>query len=295
MWIEEFGLHNASGIPAGSFFPYDPPRVGTIVRSGAAGPIGAWYILHNQPANSTWRARYLRPDNSQFFDSGTQSYGNTTAYRYATWWLYYLINPDTSGTWVLELSINGQVMVRAPFLVLDGGMAPTNRPPIAVTAALDPPVPGTNDVVFCRLTVPLLVDPDYDLMRYRYQWSVNGVAIRDVTSAAHSDAISHGLVKPGDVLSCTATPFDGLAYGPPVTAQTLTPSSSVQLAIQLLPGPQVALSWPASAANYVLQQASTLSAGDWQTVTNFPVLVGEQKQITNQVSGSRFYRLRAGP
>src|SRR5262249_9143994 len=152
-------------------------------------------------------------------------------FRYATWWVWYGLALDTKGMWSLELSINGQVQVVAPFLVVDGGTAPTNHAPNGVTAAFDPPSPGTNDVVFCRLTVPLLEDPDYDLMRYRYQWSVDGVPIRDVTSAAHADAVPRGVALPGGVLSCTATPFDGALYGPPVTVQVAIPGPGVQLSI----------------------------------------------------------------
>ena len=293
-WMEDFGMHNAAGIPAGSFFPYDPPRVGTFVRSGNAEPVGAWFILHNQPASSTWRARYLRPDNTQLFDSATQSFGNTSAFRYATWYIWYSLLLDTSGTWTLELSIDGQVMLRAPFLVVDAGTAPTNHAPHAVTAAFDPPSPGTNDVVFMRLTVPLLEDPDYDLMRYRYQWSIDGTTIRDVTIAAHSDAIPR-VAASGSVLSCTATPFDGMAYGPPVTVQTVIGGLGPQLTAQVVVGSNVVISWPTSAAGYVLQSSSTLSPNDWQVINTSPVVVGGQYQITNSGLGSRFYRLKQGP
>ena|SRR6266404_3720664 len=71
----------------------------------------------------------------------------------------FMIRPLTN-----ELSINGQAQVRAPFLVVNGGTVPTNHPPNAVTAAFDPAAPGTNDAVFCRLTVPLLEDPDFQLL-----------------------------------------------------------------------------------------------------------------------------------
>jgi hypothetical protein len=117
------------------------------------------------------------------------------------------------------------------------------------------------------------------------------VPIRDVTSAAHSDAVPHGSAQPGDVLSCTATPFDGALYGPPVTVQFMIPRPGVQLAIELIPGPKVILSWPASATNYDLQTASTLSGNNWQTDTNAATLVNGQLQITNSVLGSMFYRL----
>jgi len=80
-----------------------------------------------------------------------------------------------------------------------------------------------------------------------------------------------------------------------VTVQFMIPRPGVQLAIELLPGLKVTLSWPASATNYVLQTASTLSGNNWQTATNAATLVGGQLQITNSVSGSMFYRLKAGP
>ncbi|HTL54253.1 MAG TPA: hypothetical protein VL361_01185, partial [Candidatus Limnocylindrales bacterium] len=63
--------------------------------------------------------------------------------------------------------------------------------------------------------------------------------------------------------------------------------------IQLLPGPQVILSWPASATNYALQGASTISGNSWQTISNPATFVGGQLQLTNTVSGSMFYRLHS--
>ena len=294
-WIEDFGMHNAAGIPDGSFFPYDPPRAGTFVRSSGYEPVGGWYVIHNEPANTTWRARYLRPDHSVFFDSGTLSHSNSSAYRYASWWFYWYLTFDTNGTWSLELSINGQVMVNAPFLVLGPGGIPTNHPPLAVAAAFDPATPATNNVVFCRLTVPLLEDPDYDLMRYRFQWKTNGVLYRDVTNAAHADAVPHGVVKNGDVLTCTATPYDGTTFGPPVTIQnTIGGALAPQLSVQILAGQKLALSWPTSAVNFVLESNHTLAATGWQTVTNLPAIVNGRYRFTNgAAAGSAFFRLKS--
>src|SRR5262249_6088572 len=116
--------------------------------------------------------------------------------------------------------------------------------------------------------------------------------IRDVTSAAQADAVPRGVALPGGVLSCTATPFDGALYGPPVTVQVAIPGPGVQLSIQLLTGPQIILSWPASASNYVLESAGTVSGISWQRVTNAASLVGGQWQVTNSVAGSLFYRLK---
>ena len=69
---------------------------------------------------------------------------------------------------------------------------------------------------------------------------------------------------------------------------TLPPSLQIQLA-----GTNVVLTWPLSAAGYVLQSANKLAPpASWTTVTNVPVIVNFQYTVTNQIaSGSRFYRL----
>ena len=69
---------------------------------------------------------------------------------------------------------------------------------------------------------------------------------------------------------------------------TLPPSLQIQLA-----GTNVVLTWPLSAAGYVLQSANQLAPPvSWTTVTNVPVIVNFQYTVTNQISsGSRFYRL----
>jgi pimeloyl-ACP methyl ester carboxylesterase len=68
----------------------------------------------------------------------------------------------------------------------------------------------------------------------------------------------------------------------------LPPSLQIQLS-----GTNVVLTWPVSAAGYVLQSANQLVPPiAWTTVTNEPVIVNFQYTVTNQIfSGSRFYRL----
>src|SRR5439155_1210528 len=81
-------------------------------------------------ASSRCRFRYKRPSRTVFYDRGTFAFGNNaTAYRGAQWWWNYTLSPDTSGTWTLDVFINAALMVTAPFLVVNSGGAPTNRPP----------------------------------------------------------------------------------------------------------------------------------------------------------------------
>jgi len=58
-------------------------------------------------------------------------------------------------------------------------------------------------------------------------------------------------------------------------------------------GNQVVLSWPAAASNYFLQSAASLSPAAWNAVPGAPVLVNNQYEATNPISGSQqFYRLK---
>lgn len=167
-WLGDFAVHNTNSFPQGTFIPHDPVRNGVFVRRGASQPVGVWFIIHNQPANSTWRLRYLRPNGTVFLDSGARAYPAHPFYRYASWWIWYGLNLDASGTWQVELYNNAQLMVSAPFVSLNAGSTPVNGAPHPVTASFDPPWPGTNDAVFCRVNGPLLADPDYDLVRFRF-------------------------------------------------------------------------------------------------------------------------------
>jgi len=74
-------------------------------------------------------------------------------------------------------------------------------------------------VIFCRVQTSLVAeDPDYDIVRYRYQWLVNGSEIRDVTSAALSDAIPKNSARAGEEVTCKVTPSDGKASGAGATS-----------------------------------------------------------------------------
>jgi murein DD-endopeptidase MepM/ murein hydrolase activator NlpD len=296
LYIEDFAMHNTNSYPASAWLPYNPYRNGTIVRTGGFQPIGAWYIIHNLPAASTWHVRYLRPSATLFFDSGTQNYSGSgnPFYRYSMWWLWYGLNPDIAGTWTFELSVNGQVMVSAPFTVLNVGEIPTNRLPAPITAGFDPAWPTTNDAVFCRLQVPLLEDPDYDLVSYLYQWRANGQTIRTVTNAAFSDAIPRNLLHPGDLLTCTVTPYDGSAFGSPTVTQTLIAGgTSIQLTAFNVSQNQIAIRWPTSQVNYAVEFVTNLPAATWTTLTNLPTVVSNQNVVTlTNNGGKKFFRLR---
>jgi hypothetical protein len=89
---------------------------------------------------------------------------------------------------------------------------------VPITVSLEPAAPGPDDVLFCRVAGSLtLDDPDYDVLRYEYVWTVDDVVVRQVTTAALSDALPR--VESGGVVRCTVTPRDAASAGPPASVQ----------------------------------------------------------------------------
>lgn len=170
--------------------------------------------LSSQPANSTYRVRFRRPDGTIPVDSAG-TFNNNPFFVNPIWYWLTPVNFNVTGTWHLLLDINGQTMIDAPIEVVSSESQIVNRPPNLITTSFDPQSPTTNDAIFCRVQTSLISeDPDYDIIQYRYQWSINGVTVRDVTTAALSDAIPKGSVQMSDNLICTVTPSDGKLSGP---------------------------------------------------------------------------------
>ena len=222
MYIENFNFTNID-ISKYPGLPYDMPRTGTFQTGTPL--IRYWMILHNQPTSSVARFRWLRPDGTVAFDT-TFNFNNTSVYRASWWWFNYYINLNVTGIWKMEVSVSGTVLATMPFTVVSSYPQNPNRAPLPVTGAFDPPAPTNADVIFCRLSVPLYHDPDYDLVSYRYQWFLNGNSVRDVTTAGHADALQSGLTHPYDTVQCRVTPYDGKVYGATTSFQTTVASSA---------------------------------------------------------------------
>jgi hypothetical protein len=73
--------------------------------------------------------------------------------------------------------------------------------------------PGGASECFVRTSLAT-EDPDFELVRYRYRWTVAGALVRDVVSAGLSDVLSrdHGQA------TCSVTPSDGKLEGPEASA-----------------------------------------------------------------------------
>ncbi len=180
-----------------------------------------YWEVYNFPAFCPFRVRFYKPDNSLAWDY-TSTWQNAGFFRHQKAWFgfdFQAMGPNVGGvgTWRIDFTLYAQPMISAPFDVVAGPADPNfNRPPQAITIAFDPPAPTVDDVVFCRVsTVGGLAreDLDWDIVRYRYEWKVNGVTVRDVTNAVQSDAIPHHLACGGSTLTCSVTPNDGTVDG----------------------------------------------------------------------------------
>jgi hypothetical protein len=216
LYLRGFSLSN---VRFDSYAPLpfdDVPRTGTFV-AGAGRLVSFRIQPGNLPANSTWRIRFRRPDGTIALDTSSPFYNSF--YRESWWWWSYTLDLTMVGTWKLMFDISGRTLIEAPFDVVASASLIVNRPPNPITMSFDPSMPTENDAIFCRVQNSLVLgDPDSDIVRYRYQWSLNGAVVRDVTTAALSDAMAKGVAQASDSVTCTVTPSDGKASGPAVTA-----------------------------------------------------------------------------
>jgi hypothetical protein len=99
--------------------------------------------------------------------------------------------------------------------VVDIATSGANSPPNPITLRFEPTAPRVGDALAAYVGTSLtLDDPDYDVVRYEYVWSVDGEIVRQVTTAAHSDLLKRSLLKNGESVSCRVTPWDNVSAGP---------------------------------------------------------------------------------
>ncbi|HWN93481.1 MAG TPA: M23 family metallopeptidase [Methylomirabilota bacterium] len=269
--------------------PVDSPRNGYQLTG--LQPVQFWINQHNMPPNTSWRVRFLRPNGTVRYDSGTVVRANPF-YRWSWWSWNYTINFDVTGTWKVELNQNnGQLVAQMPFEIVSSTALMTNRPPHPVVVGFDPPFPTPTNVVFCRvLNFTLTDDPDYDLVRYRYEWRVNSNTVRIITNAALSDAIPHHTAQAGDTLTCTVTPSDGVTDGPSATVSTeFIPVLHVRRSHE-----NAIITWPLWATNFNLQGATNLtSSNHWSNVGVATNEVNGTKSVSWPLTSlTNFFRLR---
>lgn len=195
--------------PRVSMFPAGPRRIGQRID------------MYNLPAGSTYLVRVLDPSGAtQIQYDGT--WGNDQAYPIAFGLFWFELNLGAPGTWRFQLDVNGRNAVNAPFTIVANANQVKNRPPARFRVRVVPARPTTGEVMTCQVqTSPIFEDPDYDLIRYRYEWKVNGKKVRTVTSAALSDVLARNKFKSGDRVVCKVTAADDRARSTAARAAAL--------------------------------------------------------------------------
>jgi len=195
-------------------WPFPFPRRGMFVQGNEE--VSLWINLQNLPTFSDYLIQIRRPDATLALDYGTFGFGNGSFWRWTYWWWRWNVNLNQLGTWHIDLTVNGDLMASAPFEVVATTSEIVNRLPYPVTWVLDPPAPTEDEAVFCRVQTNLLFDdPDYDIVRYHYTWTVDDVVVRDIRHAGHADALPAGSVPAGSTVECTVVTEDGSGDCPP--------------------------------------------------------------------------------
>ena len=196
--------------------PYSMPRDGQLLLSDPL--IYIWFMASDFPANSTWRFIFERPDGSVEYDSGTGNFGNPQWATAQYWFNWNILGMHTTpGTWTVRLHLNGVEVAVMPIDVVAALSPGFNRPPAAITTTLEPAQPDAKDVLRARVTSSRLYDdPDWDLVKHRFVWKVNGTTVRDVTLACRSDMLPRTHFAAGNTVSVTVTADDGTVTGTPV-------------------------------------------------------------------------------
>lgn len=183
-----------------------------MTRRVATFPLGERQIgqrldVYNLPAGITYAARVIDPSKAvrvQYDGSW-----DNEAYHFAYFLPWFQVNLNKTGTWRFQFDINGQNVINAPFTVVAKANQVKNRPPAKVRTRLVPARPVAGQVMTCEVLTSLVFeDPDYDLVRYTYEWRVNNKKVRTVTSAALSDVLARDKFKSKDRISCKVTTAD---------------------------------------------------------------------------------------
>lgn len=191
-------------------FPHAPfddaPHTGTFVLGRRTIYFKA--ELANVGASTNYSIKLDRPDTRIDVIAATGKLVSYDASLVSVWWTIDA-DLDRVGTWALILNADGKELLNAPFTVVTSSSQDVNRPPSPFTVSFEAPVLVPGRVPVCRVEGPMFADPDYDVLTYRYRWTVGNEVVREVDSAARTDALARDRVRAGTTLTCSVTASDG--------------------------------------------------------------------------------------
>ncbi len=212
-YVADFGFMNVAPWTVDGY----PHRFPTTQQRAFGQDYWWWMQIVNLPPNSTFREIYIRPNGTTAFDSGDLAFNNPDFYRVSNYWFnpFFISQMNTvAGTWRIRFVINGVQVSDTPLIVAATTNPTLNRAPSVVSVAFDPADPDPGDALFARVSADLVMeDLDYDLVRFRYVWRINGSVVRDNVFAGRADALRAGTLQPGDEVEVSVTPNDGKVDG----------------------------------------------------------------------------------
>lgn len=174
--------------------------------------------VYNLPANPSYDFRILNPSGELASDV-TGSFVTGSVFEFTVITPSFNVNLNLVGTWRFQAVVADSLIVDVPFKVVATSEQVVNRPPNKVTVHLSPTHPVSGQAVACEVQSDLLLrDPDFDIVRYRYEWRVNNRLVRAVTSAGLTDLLAAGVAHSKNKVNCRVTPTDGSKAGTPATA-----------------------------------------------------------------------------
>jgi len=210
-----FSNETFSSYPAAPFD--DAPRTGTFVK----GQQRIYFKIEvaNLPSKAPFRIAVIPPNTAAASDWVTGSLTNVDdTSRLGSFWWGIDADLHTAGDWTLLFDVGSTRLLSVPFRVVNSAAEIVNRKPIDINAVIEPSVIHANQAPLCSVDAPTLIDPDYDIVSYNYEWRVDDVPVRNVTTAVRSDALAANLIKVGSRVSCSVTPSDGKVSGNTATA-----------------------------------------------------------------------------
>ena len=199
-------------------YSWQPPTEGYVPLDHDA--VWMWARGFNLPGNSIYLCRFYDPEGELRYDSGWDwlNFG-FESYRFFHAWFYWDIPEmkEMPGTWTVEFFVNtnDQPFLTFPIDVVAKDEPTPNRAPNAIEALITPWNATVDDVLTCRVSSSApLDDRDWDLVRYRYIWSVGGRVLRDTVSAGLADHLPASFACAGGMVECQVIPSDGMVDGP---------------------------------------------------------------------------------
>ena len=213
----DFGITttNLNTFFADEIYSWRPPLEGSITLDHDR--LWLWTYATDIGILSTYRLQFYDPSGNLNYDTGTEwlNFSSTSYRQFITWFVWDIPGLHTiPGTWTVNMIVNDNPYINFPLEVLEPGTILPNRPPMAIAASISPSDATADDSLTCRVYTLDVNDPDWDLVRYRYTWSVGGRIIRDTISAGRADHLPRLEGCDGAVVECQVIPSDGVLNGP---------------------------------------------------------------------------------